>query len=450
MSMLTRPHTSARRIARLPAWLFAAAGLAAAVATGSAMKPSPHHVAPAAHDPRHTHDEGPVVQLALLLDTSNSMDGLIQQAKAALWAVVNEVRHASHRGTPARLQVALYEYGNDWVPAEQGHVRLRTPFTANLDMLSEQLFSLQTHGGEEYCGLAISVATRELNWIPRPGDPAPSPSGRPASLEESAAAAVQAAVRGHATTPIDAARPRGPVVRIIVIAGNEPFSQGSEPYAESIAAARAAGITVNTIYCRDGGDGSDAGWKDGARLGGGVYACIDSHRSVTEPPTPYDDRLGELNTQLNATYLAFGDQSLREHALARQSTQDALNASAGVAASRYEAKAGTLYDNREWDLVDAVRTESVAIAEIPEEQLPEALRGKSVAERAEAVAEMSRRREAVRQEILATTTQRAEWLAQHAAAAASEGPSLHESLLVALREQLAAEGLTRAAEPTAP
>ena len=32
----------------------------------------------------------PVVQLAILLDTSNSMDGLIAQAKTQLWNIVNE------------------------------------------------------------------------------------------------------------------------------------------------------------------------------------------------------------------------------------------------------------------------------------------------------------------------------------------------------------------------
>ena len=31
------------------------------------------------------------IQLALLLDTSNSMDGLIDQAKSQLWKIVNEL-----------------------------------------------------------------------------------------------------------------------------------------------------------------------------------------------------------------------------------------------------------------------------------------------------------------------------------------------------------------------
>ena len=37
------------------------------------------------------------IKVALLLDTSNSMDGLIDQAKAQLWEIVNEFSYAKCR-----------------------------------------------------------------------------------------------------------------------------------------------------------------------------------------------------------------------------------------------------------------------------------------------------------------------------------------------------------------
>ena len=43
----------------------------------------------------------PSIQIALLLDTSNSMDGLIDQAKSQLWSVVNEFIRAKTRRPPA-------------------------------------------------------------------------------------------------------------------------------------------------------------------------------------------------------------------------------------------------------------------------------------------------------------------------------------------------------------
>src|SRR5262245_19674578 len=40
----------------------------------------------------------PLIQIALLLDTSTSMDGLIVQAQAQLWKVVNEFAYARREG----------------------------------------------------------------------------------------------------------------------------------------------------------------------------------------------------------------------------------------------------------------------------------------------------------------------------------------------------------------
>jgi hypothetical protein len=78
----------------------------------------------------------PRVQIALLLDTSNSMDGLIDQARSQLWSVVNEFAAARRDGQAVELQVALYEYGNNRIPAARGYVRQVLPFTTDLDRVS--------------------------------------------------------------------------------------------------------------------------------------------------------------------------------------------------------------------------------------------------------------------------------------------------------------------------
>jgi hypothetical protein len=54
----------------------------------------------------------PVIQMAILLDTSGSMDGLLDQARSQLWKIVNEFIEAKKNGTRPDLEVALYEYGN--------------------------------------------------------------------------------------------------------------------------------------------------------------------------------------------------------------------------------------------------------------------------------------------------------------------------------------------------
>src|SRR3954471_19366582 len=88
----------------------------------------------------------PLIQLALLLDTSNSMDGLIDQARSQLWTVVNHLAKTRKDGQTPRLEVALYEYGNDGLAADSGYVRQVLAFTEDLDSVSEKLFGLRTNG----------------------------------------------------------------------------------------------------------------------------------------------------------------------------------------------------------------------------------------------------------------------------------------------------------------
>ena len=64
------------------------------------------------------------IMIALLLDTSNSMDGLIDQAKSQLWKIVNEVAAAkSGDGKQPNIKIALYEYGNDGLSSSEGYIR---------------------------------------------------------------------------------------------------------------------------------------------------------------------------------------------------------------------------------------------------------------------------------------------------------------------------------------
>ncbi len=125
------------------------------------------------------------IQVALLLDLSGSMDGLIEQAKSRLWNIVNTMSTLKCKGETPTLEIALYEYGKSNLPAKNHFIRQVLPFTKDLDLVSEMLFSLRTNGGEEYCGAVIESAVQELNW--------------------------QAGISD---------------LKLIYIAGNEPFNQG--------------------------------------------------------------------------------------------------------------------------------------------------------------------------------------------------------------------------------
>src|SRR6476619_1382750 len=103
------------------------------------------------------------VDVVLCLDTSNSMDGLIDSAKRKLWAVVNDL--AKVEPTPA-LRVALYSYGNNTYDASKGWVRREVELTTDLDEIYKRVNGLKTAapGSDEYVARVTRDALAELKW----------------------------------------------------------------------------------------------------------------------------------------------------------------------------------------------------------------------------------------------------------------------------------------------
>src|SRR5205809_7325473 len=87
------------------------------------------------------------VDLVIALDTSSSMDGLIDSARAKLWDVVNLLATAKPKPV---LRVGLISYGNTGYDAQAGWVRKESDLTTDLDGIYAKLFALRTNGGEEY------------------------------------------------------------------------------------------------------------------------------------------------------------------------------------------------------------------------------------------------------------------------------------------------------------
>lgn len=353
-------------------------------------------VAPALDAPKPAATDGPVIKLALLLDTSNSMDGLINQARTRLWQVVNELGKARVEGALPQLQVALFQYGNSGLAESAGFIQLRCPFTTDLDVVSEQLFSLSTNGGSEYCGAVIQQAMERLDW-------------------------------GQST--------EAPVLRVIVIAGNEPFNQGTQPYRESIATARGLGVRVNTVFCGNRVEGTRTLWADGAQLGQGHYSAIDQNQAIDEIETPFDDALRRLNETLNGTYLGYGARG-REGA-ERQLLQDSYNygSSSSGGLSRVQAKASANYATSSWDLVSAYEEGKVDLEKIDADALPAPMQANTAEENAAILGGLAEERAAVAAEIRELAEKRSRFLAEARKDAATGGPALDDALLAALRRQ---------------
>ncbi len=304
-------------------------------------------------------DDAAKIQVALLLDTSNSMDGLIDQAKSQLWKMVNELATAKKGAAAPNIEIALFYYGNSGLSAPKGYVQEVVPLTTDLDLVSEKLFQLSTAGGEEYCGWAIKDASTNLAWSDNNND-----------------------------------------LKLIIIAGNEPFNQGPVDYKATCKTAISKGIMINTIHCGDYQKGIHEFWKDGADLTDGSYMNINQDDQVVHIPTPYDDDIIRLNQNLNSTYIGYG--SAGQIKVQNQIAQDANAASYGKANARTRAsfKAKESYSNANWDLVDASADNAAFIEEAEVEELPEEMQDMDTEERKEYVEAKRTEREKIQKEIL--------------------------------------------------
>jgi len=337
----------------------------------------------------------PKIQLAILLDTSNSMDGLIDQTRNQLWQVVNEFSKARKGGMPPTLEVAVFEYGNDTLNASSGYVRKVSGLTDDLDRVSEALFSLTTNGGSEYCGYAIKAASEQLQWSPSDNN-----------------------------------------IKAIFIAGNEPFTQGPIPYKAAIAIASDTGIAVNTIHAGNYDQGIQTGWRDGALLAGGDYMSIDHNHKVAHIVAPQDQRITKLNTQLNQTYVPYGIQGAAGKKRQQEQDANADRISQGLLASRVKSKASGLYKNSQWDLVDAMEEGKVTLEKLDQTTLPAAMVGMDKNEQQAYIAKQAEERKRIKEEIATLGAARDSHVVQkQRETAESEANTMNTALISSVRKQ---------------
>lgn len=312
--------------------------------------------------------KAPKIQVAILLDTSGSMQGLIEQAKSRLWHIVNTLTTLKYKGKTPHVEIALYEYGS-YHRYNGDFIRQITPLTTDLDLISRELFALTTGGSDEYCGTVISQAVKELEWGRDEAD-----------------------------------------MKLIYIAGNEVFEQGSISYKVAIPDAVEKNIYVNTIHCGDRSTGIRDLWKKAADLGEGMFFNIDANRMVRYFETPYDDRIDHLNQLLNDTYIGYGRMGAERKMLQAEQDQNAKSISVANYAERAVSKSKAIYNNSSWDLIDKVSQDKNALKEIKKEELPQELQALSTSELQAYVQDKSAKRDSLQSKIADLAVQRQEYI----------------------------------------
>jgi len=321
------------------------------------------------------------VQIAVLLDVSNSMDGLIGQAKAQLWNMVSVLGKATCNDVAPTVEIALYEYGRPTNDAKAGYVKQISYFTRDLDEVSRKLFSLTTNGGDEYCGHVMYTSLTSLEWDANPDN-----------------------------------------YKVIFIAGNEDFLQGDISYTQACGEAKKKGVIINTIYCGDRAQGIREHWNLGSECGTGSFTNINQNAQVIDIPTPYDTVLFQLNIQLNGTYIGYGKAGQAN--MSKQAEVDKMNygLNKAAAAQRVAVKSKKqLYNNSTWDLVDASQDDAAMYEKVDMNTLPDSLKNKSRTELKQIVTAKSNQRTAIQKEISTVSVKREAYINAEKARRANGG-----------------------------
>ncbi len=339
------------------------------------------------------------IDLVICLDTSGSMELLIDSARGRIWDIVFELSKATP--TPS-LRVGLLTFGTpETSSAEQGWVVHQIGLTDDLDSVYAKMMALKTVGGDEFVGWVLSDAVDSMKWSERPD-----------------------------------------ALKLVFVAGNESAHQGADKrnFRNVGADAKRREIIINPIYAGERQQGVNEGWEEVATHGGGDFHSIDVAEGAKQMATRYDAELNLLNHELNATYIPFGPKGT--DGIANQVAQDANAGKLGAqsCSSRVAAKGCGLYNNAEWDLVDASQKEGFDLAKIKVTDLPEVMRSMSHEQRGKHVRAMHTIRAAIQKQIVSVNDQRSAFIQE--ANRQSGKLSLSGAMMKSLRTQARAKGFT--------
>jgi Mg-chelatase subunit ChlD len=325
-------------------------------------KPAPAPIAPVMPAPTAR----PKVDLVFALDTTGSMSGLIEGAKMKIWSIASFVARA--QPTPD-VRVGLVAYRD----VGDAYVTRVYDLDANLDRVYRRLLSFNADGGgdtPEHVARALHEAVHNMSWSPAANN----------------------------------------AVRLIYLVGDAPphldYQDGYD-YVKAARTAAARGIQIHAIRCGNDPDTATY-WRKIASIGHGEFLTIDQNGGMHERRTPYDDELARLHDELSDTVVGYGGKG--------DATRAAVAAAAAAPVSVKAARAGFLSAQKDEsetladDLVGGVASGRVDIAKVPAADLPKSLADLTPEARKEKVAEKTRARAAVLDQIAKASAERDAYL----------------------------------------
>ena len=344
----------------------------------------------------------PKVDVVFVLDTTGSMGGLIQTAKEKIWSIATTM--ASAQQTP-EIRIGLVAYRDRTDSYETKVVDL----SADLDSVYATLMDFEAQGGgdtPESVNKALYDAVNKMSW----------------SQEEQA-------------------------YQVIFLVGDAPphMDYNEVRYPEIVASAIDKGIVINTIQCGNVASAIQP-WTQIASLSNGDFFQVEQAGGAVAFATPYDADIAELSAQLDDTRLYYGSSAEKAKMENKVAATVKLNSGSSVSSlarrGTFNVSAGgraNLIGDKE--LVDAVASGDVILAELEPEELPEALKPMASEEQTAYVANLARERSDLQRQIGKLAEERDGFIAKKVDEAGGLEDSLDRKLYDAVKDQASAAGL---------
>lgn len=322
-------------------------------------------------------DGRPRIDVVFVLDTTGSMGGLIEGAKAKIWSIANQM--ISAKPTP-RLRIGLVGYrdrGDDYVTK-------RFDLSDDIDAIYGHLQGFQAGGGNdtpESVNQALHEAVHQMSWSP----------GRDA-------------------------------LKIIFLVGDAPPHMDypdDVKYPVTLQAAVRKDLIVNTVQC--GGIGATTPvWKEMASLAEGSYVAIGQTGDMRVVSTPMDDELSRLNREIGMTIVAYGSERERGAVMAKQAVAEAAPAAASADRLAYNAATSKVVQGG-GDLVDDLNEGRAKLSELKKDELPAELKGKTPEQQKAYLAQQEAKRKQLQAQVAELVKKRQAYVDAEMKKAVAEG-----------------------------
>ncbi|BCM90946.1 hypothetical protein IAD21_02809 [Abditibacteriota bacterium] len=360
------------------------------------------------------------MEIVFVLDTTGSMGGLIDGAKKTIWSIVNDISAAQPK---PEIKIGFVPYRDKG----DAYVTQDYDLTSDLDAAFSTLQKFSASGGgdmPEHVSAGLHDAVANMKWTTGGSN--------------------------------DKA-----LYQVIFLVGDCPphtdYDDGLD-YKTEVNKAAQKGIFVNAIRCGDNID-TEKVWMDISKRGNGSYFSLAQTGGVVEIATPYDDEMVKLGAELETTTIARrGMEGARNRSLdaagfggggfggaaapsaaavdGRIQTLEKREKANYIGRQSFNAKSGQIY--AAFDLVTDV-VNGRKIEDIKEDEWPEDLKKKPLAERRTLLEQKVAQRKAIQAKLTALETKRSAFLRTEAEKSGAKD-GFDQKLMGAMRGQAVKNG----------